>query len=59
MPRRPKVITKVIQPETIVDEIQAPGTIKASESVGIKPRISGVVTRVAFEECRLVRQSDE
>jgi membrane fusion protein (multidrug efflux system) len=53
-----KVITRVVQPQRLVDEIQALGTAKANESIEIKPRISSVVTRIAFEEGQLVRQGD-
>jgi len=51
-----KVITRVVQPQRIVDEIEALGTAKANESIEIRPRISSVVTRVAFEESELVQQ---
>jgi membrane fusion protein, multidrug efflux system len=53
-----KVITKIIQPQRVTDEIEALGTAKANESVEIKPRISSVVTRVAFEEGQLVQKGD-
>jgi membrane fusion protein (multidrug efflux system) len=53
-----KVIATVVHPERLIDEIQALGTAKANESVEIKPRISSVVTRVAFEEGELVREGD-
>ena len=53
-----KVLATVIEPERLIDEIQALGTAKANESIEIKPRISSVVTRVAFEEGQLVRQGD-
>jgi membrane fusion protein (multidrug efflux system) len=53
-----KVLTAVVRSERLIDEIQALGTAKANESVEIKPRISTVVTRVAFEEGQLVRQGD-
>jgi membrane fusion protein (multidrug efflux system) len=53
-----KVITRVVQPQRMVDEIEALGTAKANESIEIKPRISSVVTRVAFEEGELVQQGD-
>lgn len=53
-----KVITTVVQPERLVDEIQALGTAKANESIEITPRISSVVTRVAFIEGELVQKGD-
>lgn len=53
-----KVIIAVIHPERLIDEIQALGTAKANESVEIKPRISSVVTRIAFDESQLVHQDD-
>jgi membrane fusion protein (multidrug efflux system) len=53
-----KVVTRVVQPQNIVDEIEALGTAKANESIEIKPRISSIVTRIAFEEGELVQQGD-
>lgn len=53
-----KVIATVIQPERLVDEIEALGTAKANESIEIKPRISSVVTRVHFEEGQLVHAGE-
>ena len=53
-----KVITTVIQPERLVDEIQALGTAKANESIEITPRISSVVMRVAFDEGEFVQKGD-
>lgn len=50
-----QVLTATIRPERLIDDIQALGTAKANESIEIKPRISSVVTRVAFEEGQLVR----
>jgi membrane fusion protein (multidrug efflux system) len=51
-----KVIAKVVQPERLIDEIQALGTAKANESIEITPRISSVVTRIAFQESQLVQE---
>lgn len=53
-----KVIITVVEPQRLVDDIQALGTAKANESVEIKPRISSVVTRVAFEEGQLVQKGE-
>lgn len=53
-----RVITTIIQPQRLVDEIQALGTAKAKESIEITPRISSVVTQVAFEEGQLVQKGD-
>ena len=53
-----KVITHVAEPQRLLDEIQALGTARANESVEIRPRISSVVTRVAFTEGQLVRKGD-
>jgi membrane fusion protein (multidrug efflux system) len=57
-PAAVKVITHVAQPQRLVDEIQALGTARANESVEIRPRISSIVTRVAFTEGQLVREGD-
>lgn len=53
-----KVLAVLIQRKRLIDEIQALGTAKANESVEIRPRISSVLTRVAFEEGQLVRKGD-
>ena len=53
-----KVVTQVAQPQHLLDEVQALGTARANESVEIRPRISSVVTRVAFTEGQLVREGD-
>jgi membrane fusion protein (multidrug efflux system) len=53
-----KVITAVLQPQRLVDEIEALGTAKANESIEITPRISSVVTRVHFEEGQLVQAGE-
>lgn len=53
-----KVVARVVERQRLVDEIQALGTARANESVEIKPRISSVVTRIAFEEGQLVREGD-
>ncbi|MEX2122493.1 MAG: efflux RND transporter periplasmic adaptor subunit [Woeseia sp.] len=53
-----KVVTHVAEPQRLLDEIQALGTARANESIEIRPRISSIVTRVAFTEGQLVRQGD-
>lgn len=53
-----KVVTRIVEPQPLVDEIQALGTARANESVEIKPRISSIVTRVAFAEGQLVDAGD-
>ena len=53
-----RVVTAVIRPQKLIDEIQAIGTAKANESIEITSRISTVVTRVAFDEGELVRAGD-
>jgi len=53
-----KVVTHVAQPQRLLDEIQALGTARANESIEIRPRISSIVTRVAFTEGQLVREGD-
>lgn len=57
-PEAVKVVTQVAHPQRLLDEIQALGTARANESVEIRPRISSVVTRVAFTEGQLVREGD-
>jgi membrane fusion protein (multidrug efflux system) len=53
-----KVVARVVEPQRLVDEIQALGTARANESIEIRPRISSIVTRVAFEEGQRVRRGD-
>lgn len=53
-----KVVTQHIELQPLVDEIQALGTARANESVDIKPRISSLVTRIAFEEGQMVNKGD-
>jgi membrane fusion protein (multidrug efflux system) len=53
-----KVVTHVAQPQHLVDEVQALGTARANESVEIRPRVSSVVTRIAFTEGQLVREGE-
>lgn len=44
--------------QQLVDEIEALGTARANESVEIRPRISSLVDRIAFEEGQLVTAGD-
>lgn len=53
-----KVVTKHIELQPLIDEIQALGTVRANESVDIKPRISSLVTHIAFEEGQMVGAGD-
>jgi len=53
-----KVVTHVATPQRLLDEIEALGTARANESIEIRPRISSIVTRVAFTEGQLVREGD-
>ncbi|HEX5765265.1 MAG TPA: efflux RND transporter periplasmic adaptor subunit [Woeseiaceae bacterium] len=53
-----KVVTYVAQSQRLLDEVQALGTARANESIEIRPRISSIVTRVAFTEGQLVREGD-
>lgn len=52
------VITEVVQPRDIVDDIDAIGTVLADESVEITPRVTSLVTRIAFREGQLVDEGD-
>ncbi len=54
----PKVVTAEVELKPLVDEIQALGTARANESVSIQPRVSSLVTRVAFEEGQIVEQGE-
>lgn len=54
----PKVVTASVQLKPLVDEIQALGTANANESVSIQPRVSSLVTRVAFDEGQIVEEGD-
>ena len=54
----PKVITASVQLKPLVDEIEALGTATANESVSIQPRVSSLVTRVAFDEGQIVEKGD-
>jgi membrane fusion protein (multidrug efflux system) len=54
----PKVITAEVRYEQLVDDIEALGTVKANESVEIRPRIASLVERIAFEEGDLVEQGE-
>jgi membrane fusion protein, multidrug efflux system len=53
-----KVMTHVAQSQRLLDEVQALGTARANESIEIRPRVSSIVTRVAFTEGQLVREGD-
>jgi membrane fusion protein, multidrug efflux system len=53
-----KVITRTVELQSLVDEVQALGTARANESVEIRPRMPSIVTRVAFEEGQLVETGD-
>ncbi|WP_405228704.1 efflux RND transporter periplasmic adaptor subunit [Lentisalinibacter sediminis] len=52
------VITEVIEPRNIVDQVDAIGTVLADESVEITPRVTSIITRIAFREGQLVDEGD-
>lgn len=52
------VITEVVEPRDIVDEVDAIGTVLADESVEITSRTTNIVTRIAFREGQLVEEGD-
>lgn len=54
----PKVMTAEARLQNLVDEIEALGTVKANESVEIRPRIASLVERIAFDEGDLVEKGD-
>ena len=53
-----RVLATTLQAERLVDAVEALGTARANESVEIRPRISSVVTRIAFNEGDVVHQGD-
>ena len=54
----PIVMTAETRYETLIDEIEALGTVKANESIEIRPRIPSLVERIAFEEGDLVEKGE-
>jgi membrane fusion protein (multidrug efflux system) len=52
------VITEVVEPRPLVDEVDAIGTVLADESVEITSRVTSLVTRIAFREGQLVQEGD-
>ena len=54
----PIVVTAEVRYEALIDEIEALGTVKANESIEIRPRIPSLVERIAFEEGDLVEKGD-
>ena len=54
----PKVVTAEARFENLTDEIEALGTIRANESVEIRPRIATLVERIAFDEGDLVEKGE-
>ncbi len=52
------VITEVVEPRPLVDEVDAIGTVLADESVEITSRVTSLVTRIAFREGQLVEEGD-
>lgn len=54
----PKVVTAPARYELLVDEIEALGTVKANESIEIRPRIASLVERIAFVEGEIVDEGD-
>lgn len=53
-----EVVTHRVELQAMVDEIEALGTANANESIDIRPRISSLIERVAFEEGQLVQKGD-
>ena len=54
----PKIVTAEARFENLTDEIEALGTVKANESVEIRPRIASLVERIAFDEGDLVEKGE-
>ena len=53
-----KVVTAAVELKPLVDEIEALGTATANESINIQPRISSLITRIAFDEGEIVEEGD-
>ena len=56
--RAPKIVAEPVMLRPLVDEIEALGTANANESIEIRPRISSLVERIAFEEGQLVQSGE-
>jgi membrane fusion protein (multidrug efflux system) len=54
----PRIVTAEARLENLTDEIEALGTVKANESVEIRPRIASLVERIAFDEGDLVEKGE-
>lgn len=53
-----RVVTQIVELQTMVDEIQALGTAHANESIEIQPRVSSLIERVTFEEGQFVHKGE-
>ena len=53
-----KVFAQVVQPQRLIDEIQALGTARANESVEIKSPVPGLIINIAFKDGQFVEQGE-
>ncbi|MDX1516300.1 MAG: efflux RND transporter periplasmic adaptor subunit, partial [Woeseiaceae bacterium] len=53
-----RVATVQVERRPLVDQIEALGTVQANESIEIRPRVSSLIERIAFEEGQLVGAGD-
>ncbi len=56
--RAPKIIAEPATRQALVDEVEALGTAHANESIEIRPRVSSLIERIAFEEGQLVQAGE-
>lgn len=53
-----QVITRQVELQPMVDEIQALGTARANESIEIQPRVASLVERILFDEGQFVDEGE-
>ncbi len=54
----PKVVARTVALKPMFDEIEALGTVRANESIEIRPRIASLVEDIYFEEGQLISAGD-
>ncbi len=52
------VLTAVVEPRELVDQVDALGTVLADESVEVTSRVTSIVTRIGFREGQQVERGD-
>jgi membrane fusion protein (multidrug efflux system) len=53
-----RVLTEIVQPRDLIDQVDALGTVLADESIEVTSRVTSIVTRIGFREGQLVEQGD-